>query len=747
MGFMCLSILLVVLIGLLLSHSSCAHDDIYINAGGDKHFDTSGRLWSKDDGYFNTGYAFNVTTPISGTFEDVLYQSHRYDYSRSPNMIYTIPVSENGSYKVILHFCEVWFSAKDKRLFDVVIQEVLVFDNLDVFEQAGGKSIALLKAASTTVTDKTITIEFSHVTGKDNPMISAIEVHSEDGPPQGPIEFEPIRFNAGGTEDYMDVAGNLWRKDDYYNGGFIKTWDGTNTIGDTNDPEIYLSERWSDSGFIYEIPVPDGLFKVTLHFAELQVTGPGLRLFNVFIEESTAFSGFDIYEQANGMFIALRREYPVRVSDGALTIEFISGELNAKVSGIEVEALGEVTTAHQAHAVPGGPYIATAAANVDYAFVELDGRFSHTHGPGVIQVWRWKEGDVELGLGEMVTLPSSAGEHIVTLEVTDSDGDTQSDVTIVTVRPSSFPVITMVTPDRGDINGGDEIAIIGSGFSFTADETIVMIGSKSVTGVGLTIVNETMIIVTQTPEGVIAGDVGLSVETPVGSSNSVSFTYIDGEKLDFAVGDVFTVGGGPTTLAFGPDGKLYVGKQNGELLRLTLNETYHVVDMLLSKAIPLNEPKPRTILGITFDPIDTSEYPTVYLAHSWLFHKQEMDNMYHGKISKLSGPYLDVVEDVITGLPVSDHDHAVNGMEFGDHGELYFQVGGNTNAGIPGKLSSRNQLDEGYFSAATLVANNIASRSFRGVITYNSNHDPNLADIDVEIFAHGQRNAFDLIPH
>ena len=41
------------------------------------------------------------------------------------------------------------------------------------------------------------------------------------------------------------------------------------------------------------------------------------------------------------------------------------------------------------------------------------------------------------------------------------------------------------------------------------------------------------------------------------------------------------------------------------------------------------------------------------------------------------------MEDIITGIPISDHDHGINGIEFGDNGELYIQVGGNTNAGIP----------------------------------------------------------------
>ncbi len=60
--------------------------------------------------------------------------------------------------------------------------------------------------------------------------------------------------------------------------------------------------------------------------------------------------------------------------------------------------------------------------------------------------------------------------------------------------------------------------------------------------------------------------------------------------------------------------------------------------------------------------------------------------------------------NIITGLPVSDHDHAVNGLEFTDDGNLMIQVGGNTNAGVPGPISSREDLDEGYFSAATLIA-------------------------------------------
>jgi hypothetical protein len=78
---------------------------------------------------------------------------------------------------------------------------------------------------------------------------------------------------------------------------------------------------------------------------------------------------------------------------------------------------------------------------------------------------------------------------------------------------------------------------------------------------------------------------------------------------------------------------------------------------------------------MTFHPGDTnSTNPDVYVAHSQLFH--DTYDGYVGRISKVGGATLQTVTPVITGLPVSHHDHGVNGIEFGDHGELYIMVGG-----------------------------------------------------------------------
>ena len=92
----------------------------------------------------------------------------------------------------------------------------------------------------------------------------------------------------------------------------------------------------------------------------------------------------------------------------------------------------------------------------------------------------------------------------------------------------------------------------------------------------------------------------------------------------------------------------------------------------------------------------------------------------------------------------------VNGIYFGDNGELYINVGSNTNGGIPGELSRDLLMSESYFSAAILVANT-GRPSFNGFITYGAKNSgspvsgagPN----GVEVFASGLRNPFGIILH
>jgi IPT/TIG domain/Glucose / Sorbosone dehydrogenase len=117
-----------------------------------------------------------------------------------------------------------------------------------------------------------------------------------------------------------------------------------------------------------------------------------------------------------------------------------------------------------------------------------------------------------------------------------------------------------------------------------------------------------------------------------------------------------------------------------------------------------------------------------------------------GKIRRASGPNLETVVDIITGLPISDLDHGLNGITFGDNGELYFTSGSHTNGGIPGKLSSSGILKENFLSAAVSVAY-LSHPDFNGTIRWSSPDDGNMISSGIDLFAVGLRNPFGIVLH
>jgi IPT/TIG domain len=99
--------------------------------------------------------------------------------------------------------------------------------------------------------------------------------------------------------------------------------------------------------------------------------------------------------------------------------------------------------------------------------VPVDGSDSHTHGPDETLVrFVWKKGmSIIIGTGEITTLSLSVGQHEISLTVTDSSGDQNTDTTVITVRPQSYPWVKSLTPTSGGIAGGTSVTISGSGFT------------------------------------------------------------------------------------------------------------------------------------------------------------------------------------------------------------------------------------------------------------------------------------------
>ena len=192
----------------------------------------------------------------------------------------------------------------------------------------------------------------------------------------------------------------------------------------------------------------------------------------------------------------------------------------------------------------------------------------------------------------------------------------------------------------------------------------------------------------------------------------------------------------PTALAFGPDGRLYVGQLDGQIVALTLTGR----DVTAVELIAASDTF-QTVLGIAFSPADGE----LYVSHTQLYGG-ESGEPYPGAISRLAAPAYERI-DVITGLPVSTAEHGTNSIVFDADGQLYIAQGGTSNSGVP---SERFPRPETPLSAAILIAN-VADPDFDGTIIYEPPGEASdtavLAGGDVRVFATGFRNVYDLVVH
>ncbi len=210
----------------------------------------------------------------------------------------------------------------------------------------------------------------------------------------------------------------------------------------------------------------------------------------------------------------------------------------------------------------------------------------------------------------------------------------------------------------------------------------------------------------------------------------------------------------PGTLAFGPDGRLYVADTNGRIQALTLNPTTKAVTAVqqITTATQLQE-----VYGITFDPVDGSMWVTNTVSgfgDAGIAPGSGLAGSYPGKVTRICcAPTFATRTDVITGLPVSNSGHQANALEFGPAPDykLYIAQGSTTNAGVqadPG--AGLFQRDEVPTSGALLEAD-VHDPGFDGNIVYSPPFDYSNSvqqtSGDVSPYAVGLRNPYDIVFH
>lgn len=144
---------------------------VRIEAGSSLPFvDSLSNTWVTDT-YFRGGQILDRgPLTISGTTENQLYQTERWGLSG-----YDIPVP-NGNYTVDLHFAETYsgITGPGQRIMNISLEGQPALSNFDVYQEAGGNNIAVVKKVLTTVSDGFLNIDFTPIA--QSTMINAIEI-------------------------------------------------------------------------------------------------------------------------------------------------------------------------------------------------------------------------------------------------------------------------------------------------------------------------------------------------------------------------------------------------------------------------------------------------------------------------------------------------------------------------------------------------------------------------------------------
>ncbi len=155
-----------------------------------------------------------------------------------------------------------------------------------------------------------------------------------------------IRINCGGSE-YTDATGQLWHGDRFFAHGsntFIVEGEDSPPIKDTDDDELYRSQRSFSTrhtkASFYHLPIPDGKYSVTMHFAESdpRFNEEDKRLFSVKLETVQVMENFDATKEL-GYATAGSRTFETTVTDGWLDIDFVHVKDKAFVSISALEIL------------------------------------------------------------------------------------------------------------------------------------------------------------------------------------------------------------------------------------------------------------------------------------------------------------------------------------------------------------------------------------------------------------------------
>jgi chitodextrinase len=741
---------------------------IRVNAGGSAYTDGAGNLWSADTG-FNTGKVSSagVGVDIAGTTDDALYARQRFDLPAAPELRYAFPVA-NGDYTVNLLFSENWNGAwsAGARVFSVQMEGATAIDGLDIFAEAGAAT-ALVKSVPVTVTDGVLDITFIHAV--ENPIVAGIEVLAANGsggdtdPPSVP---QNVTANAV-SEVLVEVA---WDPSTDIGGGVVAGYkvfrDGA-LAGTVSDSFFGDANVVADTTYSYTVSAFDNAEppNESAQSAAATATTPG----------GSGGSGCPD--------ISVLPCASVRVTDD-LTLDFAGG-----AGGLpDANGIGTGFTMVDPPSFPGNPLPNPSVPGYWPEQINVDtglGRLQLEATPGIAYLANNSQ-DNALGIGlnlpsatiriatTLVDLPAAPGgwaQAGLWLGAADNFGRGSAEddyVKLVVASPSPGAYLVEAYREEAGssvVNFRQEIpsSVTSVQLALVADPGTRSVQARYDFGEG----EQVLYTFFNVPDewfsfdqagidpGVATRSYGGIFATSRLSGTSTVFSFDDfsatrsapgGGDGDFELTRWSFPLQSPTSLVVGPDERLYATELLGKIHAVTLDRDAQLVleDQVID-TVRFAHGGARLTLGLAVDPESTPDNVVLWVSHSDGSINNGAENS--GIVSRLSGPDFSTIEDVITGLPRAIANHAINNIRFGPDGRLYIAAGGNTGAGAPNlEPTEFGDRPEQPLSAALLVAD-VKAPGFQGECATPIGFFGVPDTCDVEVFASGLRNPYDLVWH
>ncbi len=206
-------------------------------------------------------------------------------------------------------------------------------------------------------------------------------------------------------------------------------------------------------------------------------------------------------------------------------------------------------------------------------------------------------------------------------------------------------------------------------------------------------------------------------------------------------------GVGFTCVRTGPDGRLWAAADDGRIFRFPIDERGSLGKPEIITSLQRYNNGPRVVIGFCFDRASTPLYPVIWVSNSFYTFNNAPD--FVGKITRMAGPKLEDVGDVVIHLPRAIRDHMTNQPDIGPDGALYFPQGSSSSYGAADEIWGMRQEHLLNATVLRLDLKKVIPGQPIDALTVDAggSYDPRSADAPLTIYASGIRNAYRAIWH